>query len=384
MAIIRTINSLDTKAPVTYLSNDEVAGTTTIRVKNTTGFTTGWGFQIGKTGQDTTEVVLGTVTNVGTMTCATLDFDHSSDTPVYGIKYDKVVFEKSTAGTAGTATPIAGGTIEYQPDYLDPETGKSYTIYDDTAGTATDAYKAYFRNSGLSLNSLEGDWITPVGLTFYSLGKLRERVRQKLWKSDFATDGEIDNWLNEWKDEMTNSAVSVNEDYSIGTVNVAFAASTGLGTVTTTDFKEPKRIEITYNGSDYFRSTKRSLNEYYPSEVVNSAHPYHNWEGNTVFKVFPNDDAGTAKIWFYRQGTPMVNDTDELDIPLRAYTKSFIDYGLGMALQKDGQNTQAELKFVEANRQKNMFTTAITPRDKSGPSYVRIEEVLSGEDNMYF
>lgn len=183
---------------------------------------------------------------------------------------------------------------------------------------------------------------------------------------------------------MVNAAVAVNDDYSIGTVNVAFAVTTGLGTITTADFKGPKRIEITYNGNDYFLSTKRMLNEYYPSEVVNSAHPYHNWEGNTVFRVFPSDQAGTAKIWYYKTGTPMVNDTDELDLPLRAYTKSFVDYSLGMAYQKDGKPTQAQNKFNEANNQKEMFRTQITPRDKTGPTYVKIEEVTSGEDNLYF
>src|SRR3990167_2296724 len=384
MAIIRSINDLDIKAPSTYLSNDEVAGTTTIRAKNTTGLTTGWAFQIGKTGEDKTEVVLGTVPNVGTLTVAALDFDHPTDTPIYGIKYNQVVFEKSATGTAGTATPITNGTIEYQADALDRQTGKSYTIFDDTSGTSTDAYKTYFRNSALALNSLESNWIIPTGLTFYSLGKLRQRIREKLWQSDFASDDEIDNWINEWKDEMTNAAISVNEDYAIGTVNVAFAATTGLGTITTTDFKQPKRIEITYNGADYFLSTKRSLNEYYPSEVVNSAHPYHNWEGDTVIHVMPSDEAGTAKIWFYRGGTPMVNDTDELPLEMRSYTNSFVNHGLGMAYQKDGQTTAASTQFVLATAAKNQFTVQITPRDKTGPTYVKIVEVLSGEDNLVF
>src|SRR3990167_2317607 len=349
MALIRTINDLDIKAPSTYISNDEVAGTTTIRAKNTTGLTTGWAFQIGKTGEDKTEVV----------------------------------FEKSATGTAGTATPITNGTIEYQADALDRQTGQSYTIFDDTSGTSTDAYKTYFRNSALALNSLESNWIIPTGLTFYSLGKLRQRIREKLWQSDFASDDEIDNWINEWKDEMTNAAISVNEDYAIGTVNVAFG-SDGLGTITTADFKQPKRIEITYNGADYFLSTKRSLNEYYPSEVVNSAHPYHNWEGDTIIHVMPSDDAGTAKIWFYRGGTPMVNDTDELPLEMRSYTNSFVNHGLGMAYQKDGQTTAASTQFVLATAAKNQFTVQITPRDKTGPTYVKIVEVLSGEDNLVF
>ena len=378
--IIHNLNDLDTKASPTYLANDESAGTTVVRAKNTTGFTNGWAIQVGKTGEDRTEVVLGTVTNVGTLSVATLDFDHPKDTPLFPIKYNQVVFEKSAAGTAGTATPIANGTIEYQADAFDQQTGQSYTIFDDTTGTISDAYKTYFRNSTLAVNSTESDWITSVGFTFYSLGKIRSRVREKLWDSNFAADGEIDNWINEAKDEFTNAVISVNEDYAIGTVNVSFGTN-GLGTVTTTDFKQPKRIEVTYNGSDFFLSTKRDLNTYFTSETVNSAHPYHNWEGNTVLRVMPSTEAGTAKIWYYRTGTPLVNDTDELDLPMRSYTKAFVDYALGMAYQKDGKTLEADRKFGDFNGQKQIFVQQITPRDKSSQTFVQIQEVTSGDDS---
>ncbi len=381
--IIRNLNDLHVKAPITYLANDEAAGTTVLRAKNTTGFDDGWAYQVGKTGEERTEVVLGTSTNVGTLTVATTDFAHPANTPVYAIKYDKVVFQKSTTGTAGTATPITDGTIEYQADAYDQQIGQSFTIFDDTNANTGDAFKTYFRNSTLALNTTESDWQTETGFTFYALGKLRQRVREKLWDSKFATDAEIDNWINEWKDEMTNALISVNDDYAIGTVNVAFDTK-GLGTVTTSDFKQAKRIEVTYNGSDFFLSTKRPLNEYLPAEVVNSAHPYHSWEGDTVIRVFPNDDAGTAKIWYYQTGTPLVADTDELDLPLRAYTNSFVQYGLAQAYQKDGKRTASETQIILANAAKEQFIVESTPRDKSSQTYVKIEEVTAGEDNLIF
>jgi len=372
MPIIRNLNDLHEKAPITYLASAEVAGTTIIRSKNTTGLTTGWAFQIGKTGEDRTEVVLGTVTNVGTLTVAALDFDHPADTPIYGIKYNQVVFEKSVAGTAGTATPIASGTIEYQAD-------STHTIFDDTSGTTTDAYRTYFRNSALTLNTTESDWITPTGHVFYSLAKMRNRVREKLWDSNFVQDGEIDNWINEWKEEMTNSLVAVNEDYAIGTVGVTFGTS-GLGTITTADFKQPRKIEVTYNGSDYYLSTKQDINVFQPTQTYNTTHPYHNWEGDTIIHVKPAESGGTAKIYFYRTGTPMVNDTDELALPMRGYTRSFVDYGLGMAYQKDGKTKDADRKFSDAYGQKDMFVRQLTPRDKSSQTMVHLEEVISGDD----
>ena len=381
--IVKALNDLSDKTSPTYLANDEVAGTTTVRVKNTTGFTTNWAVQIGKTGEDRTEVVIGTVTNVGTLGVAALDFDHPKDTPIYPIKYNQVVFEKSAAGTAGTATPITDGTVEYQADAFDQQTGQSYTMFDDTSGTTTDAYKTYFRSSGLAANSTESDWITSGGFTFYSLGKLRQRVREKLWDSNFAADDEINNWINEWKDEMINSVISVNEDYAIGTVAVGFGTN-GLGTVTTADFKQPRKMEITYDGGvTYTLSTKQHLNEFDPNQTYLSSHPYHNWQGDNVFKVQPAGP-GTALVYFYRLGTPLVNDTDELPFPMRGYTKSFVDYGLSQAYQKDGKSAEAQNRVNDANNQKQMFINQSTPRDKSSTEMIElVENVSSEEDSIY-
>ena len=364
-------NTVD--APKSYLSSAEAAGTTIVRAKNTAGLTAGWAVQIGETGQDRTEIVLGTATNAGTINVAVTDFEHPADTPLYFIKYNQLVFEVSTTGTAGVATVLANGTVEIQAD-------APYTQFDDTAGSTTYTYKTYPRNSGLSVNGPESDWIV-VTPEFYWLSSLRQRVKDKLWNSNFVQDNQIDDWLNEWKDEMQNAAVSVNEEYSIGTAQVAFGTA-GLGTVTTADFKQPRRVEVTYNGNDWFLSTKHNLTEFSPNQTFNSTHPYHSWYGDTVFRIHPAESGGTAQFWFYRTGTPMLNDTDQLPLPMRPYTKSFVDYALGQAYQKDGKVQQAESRINEAYNKKVMFTSQISARDKTGPLYVTLTDVTSGDDEL--
>ena len=126
-----------------YTSSNITAGATTIPVRNINSFTTQYAAQIGKTGQEQSEVkVLNNVsgTSLTIYGGGTLTYDHPSDTPVYSIHYDKLVFERSTSGTAGTATPITNGTISITPDSL-------YTEYDDTTGISTYAYKTYYYNS---------------------------------------------------------------------------------------------------------------------------------------------------------------------------------------------------------------------------------------------
>jgi len=171
--IIRAQNTLGEDSPKTYLMNTEVAGTTIFRLRNTNGFGSSWGVQIGNTGEEQTEVlILSGNPGAGTLgtTTAASRFEHPSDTPVYAIKYNQVVFERSTDGTTGTAAPMTDGTITYQADSL-------FTLFDDTSGSSTYGYRTYFRNSVLGVNTTESDWWTSAGLSFYSLGKLFNFVK---------------------------------------------------------------------------------------------------------------------------------------------------------------------------------------------------------------
>src|SRR3990167_1400988 len=371
MSLIQSRNLLHQNAPHTRLTNPEAAGTTSLRVENTVALTTSWGVQIGEVAEEQTEVAIGTPATGSTITLPATSFAHPADTPVYFIKYNQVVFERSTAGTTGTATPMTNGTITYQAD-------DNFTVFDDTSGSSTYGYRTYFRSSVLAVNSTESDWITFAGHSFYSLAGVRERAKQKLWNAEYLNDETIDNWINEWKDEMTNEVISVNEDYALGTVQVGFGTN-GLGTVTTADFSQPRRIWVTYDGSNWYNSTKMDINNYLPDEQFSSTHPYHAWRGDTIFLVKPSDTAGTAEITFYRFGTTLVNDTDELPQPMRPYTKSFVDYVVANALLKDNKQDEYRDKLTEAAAGKNNFVQNITPRDKTGPEYIDIVEPISGE-----
>ena len=383
--IIRSRNLLHESAPKTYLTNTEAAGTTIFRMANTNGFGSSWAIQVGETGNALTEVLLlngdSSGGTAGTST-AVSRYEHPKDTPVYAIKYNQVVFERSTAGTAGTATPMTDGTITYTPNLWDNEDQKSYTSFDDTSGSQSYAYRFRFRNSSLGSTTIQSDWITPAGFDFYSLASIRQRIKDKLWDATFITDDRIfDDWINEFKDEMSNAVIEVNEDYALGTVDVGFSATTGLGTITTADFVQARRFEVTYNGVNFYLSTKQNANDYYPDQVFSSTHPYHDWLGDNIFIVHPPESGGTARLTFYRFGTTMVNDTDTLPVPMRSFTKSFVDYGKLQAQYKDGKVSDAEIQAFIDN-EKRRFTNHIVPRDKTGPTMVRLVENISGEDSL--
>lgn len=372
--LIKTRNTQQVNVPKTFLTNLEVAGTNVLRWKNPSGFSASWAIQVGDTGEQQSEVVLlGASTpagTAGTLTANTL-YEHPSDTPIYAIKYDQVVFERSTSGTAGTATPI--GTVTYQAD-------QPFTQYDDTTGASTYAYRTRYRNSALGVQTSQSDWITPTGFTFYSLASMRKRIKDKLWNADFIKDDQtIDNWINEYKDDMSNAVISVNQDYALGTVDVSFGTN-GLGTITTTDFTQVRRFETTYDGNSFYLSTKLRTNVYMPTETFSTMYPRHNWVGDNVFMVHPSDTAGTARLTFYRFGTTLVNDTDELPLPMRSYTKGFVQYGLAQALSKDGKTVESQKATLESMAVKAEFVSNIMPRDQSGPETIQLTDVISAED----
>lgn len=375
--IIPTRNTLHINVPKTYLMNTEAAGTTVFRLRNTSAFGSSWAIQIGETGEEQTEVLIlsGNPPAIGTLgtTTAASTYEHPADTPVYAIKYNQVVFERSTSGTAGTATPMANGTITYQAN-------RDVTQFDDTSGSATYAYRTYFRNSVLAVNTTESDWITSAGFDFYSLAAIRERGKRKLWDPSFIkNDIVIDDWINELKEEFVKGAIKVNEDYALGTVDVGFDGTDGYGTVNTTDFSQVRRVDITYNGQDYFLASKMNVNDYLPDEQFSSVHPYIHWRGDTVFRVRPDESGGTARMTFYRFGTTMVNDTDTLPLIMRPFTRSFTDYVKLNAQYKDGKATQEDIdNFVD--RETGKFVNFLAPRMKTGPTMVDVVEPVNSWD----
>jgi hypothetical protein len=373
--IIKVKNNLDIKAQYSFLSNSEVSAVSTLRVRNINQFYNQWAIQIGKTGEEKTEIRVINATPSGTSLAisAATSYDHPEDTPVYSIKFDQIVFERSTVGTAGTATPI--GTVSITPD-------SDYTQFDDTTGAAAYAYKTYFQNSVSNVMSSESDWLTSAGFSFYSKAKLKERVKGKLLDSGYIKDDSvIDDWLNEWLEVLNNEAIKVNKSYGMGTVDVAFG-TTGLGTISSNDFISLKNMWITYNGNDFYAATQTDMNQIYPNQTFNETHPYFSWRGDSVFKINPEETGGTARIHYYNIRTLLVDDTDELPVLMRPYTRSFVDYALSEALYQDTKEARADRYSIRAEGDKKNFVSQITPRNNTGIQMIQIDTITSSEDEF--
>jgi len=379
--IIKVRNLLDQTAQFSFLTFGESSGVGTVRVKNINPYSASWAVQFGKTGEGQSEIkVLGTAAPSGTSVVLTSNtlYDHPADTPLYAIKYDKLVIKRSTSGTAGTATALTGGTISITPN-------SDYTQYDDTTGASGYAYRAAFFNSVTGETSSDSDWLTTSGFSFYSLASLRERTKNKLFSSGYLkSDAVVDEWINEWLEIMNRAAIKVNQSYSLGTTEVAFGTS-GLGTITATDFvaRGLKTFWITFDGVETFRATLKDRSEVFPNEIYVTTHPYYVWRDDAVFQTLPGETGGTASIEYSQNITPMVNDTDELPLVFRPYSSSFVNYALAEAYYNDEKDAKGDRYLTRANSEKQEFINEVTPRDYTGIKTIELTDVISAQEDFF-
>lgn len=379
--LVKARNILTEGVNKTHLSTSSAIGATALYVKNVSGFGAGWGVQLGETGQEKSEVVLlGASAPSGTTFAlnGTTKFDHPSDTPAYAIKWDTIIFKRSTAGTSGTATAMTDGTIAIQAD-------SDYTTFDDTSGSASYGYRASYYNTYLGEASSDSDWLTPSGYAFYSLAKIRDRIKSKLESANYIKNDEvIDDWINEWLEKMTNIMIKVNRDYAIGTTDVAYAGTATLGTITSTDFKEVRKIEYTQDGTNWYIMKQLDLNDFDPSDTYSSTYPYFYYQGDNIIGRKPSDAAGTARVYYYKTSSTIYDDGDELPIPMQNYTKSFVDYSLAQAYYLDNKGEMGDRFMAQANSELAMFQNEIAPRHKTGVKYIDIKAPVQAEDDSMY
>lgn len=380
--IIKAINSLDKKSQKSYLTSDMDVGDSAINWDNNSGFRASWAVQLGETGQERSEILtLGTATpgvSAGTAT-GTAKYSHPLDTPIYSILYDKYIFLRSTSGTSGTATALTDGTVDITPD-------SEYTTFYDDSGADSYAYRVQPYNSILDVTGVISDWLTSAGYDFYSLYKIRDRAKRKLHNRKAFDDDDVNDWINEWMEELNNTAIEVNKDYSIGTTEVAIGTS-GLGTITDTDYIDIRKIEFTYDGSNYYVCSRMDVVDFNQSDSFLKTHPYFYFTGDNTFGIKPDNEVGTALITYYKNITLLSSDTDTLPVVMRPYSKSFVSYARAQAAYLDDDVNLGDRFMGMANADKEKFLKQITPRHNTGPKYINLVESIDGEGshhNYYF
>lgn len=372
--VIKQTNNLTQGAAKSFLLAQGTAGSTVFSVANTSLFTASWAVQFGETGQENSEIKnLSSGVPSGTLgtLASALSFNHPTNTPVYAVKYNQVVFERSTTGTAGAVTVLTNGTVNIAAD-------SEFTQFDDTSGSLSYAYKTYWKSTGLGVDSLESDWIVGT-VPMYALGGIVERTKSKLWSADFITDDQVKDWVNEWNEKLNNLLIQSNEDYNLGSTSIGFSGTAEFGTITAEDFKQIRRVWFSTDGVNNYRAKKMDMNQVIPDQTFSESNPYFFMYGDNVIGRRPNDSSGTAGVIYYRLADKLEDDYDLLPSSVRAYTKSYVDYCLIQAQYKDDKiKLQEKLQMEKALE--DGFRQQIAPRSKTGSTFIDIVDTESGND----
>lgn len=159
----------------TQISSAVSAGSTTLKIDNTEGFTANDYVIIGEEGTETAELIkISTVTSPNTLTLASaLTFAHSVDEPVRMTTVNKIKFYGDTDSTIEAANLLA--TVDIAVD-----SPRKETLYFHTSGDDTYYYKYTYYNSTTGDETSLDDSITVSGGESSDLYCNEEEVLEQL------------------------------------------------------------------------------------------------------------------------------------------------------------------------------------------------------------
>lgn len=352
---IRVKNNLTDKAPKSNLSTSIQAGENIIPVKNINDFQVNYYSQLGKTGEERSEIVqITSVPAGGTFSSSPTRYPQPTDTPAFAIKYNQVVILRSTSGTAGSASLY--GTVDITPD-------QAFTQFEDPTAQSGYAYKTQFKNEVLDIYSSESNWITTAGYSPYSRAGLRDAVRRRIKNIPGIEDDDINLFLNEYMEMMRSAAVQINEDYGLGTLNISVGAGTQEYNVSQQNplSRTPVRVwMITAGGTVPYLPI-------YTSDIVPRMNyawdPRFYLPGDNTIGVLPvPEQAGTLQVIQNVIDDRLDSDDQEIPQPMKPYTTGFIDYATSLCYREDGKDALAETRERLAMDKIGLFKKEINPR----------------------
>ncbi len=357
----------------TYLSAKTSAGDTSTSVVNSTGLAQNDYVVFGELGEDRSEIrKISTLTGSVTVAVDTTLFDHPVDTPITFIKYNKVRIYRST--NAGVSYSLLT-TVDIQPDRL-------ITTYDDTAAQSTYYYKVAYFNSTSSQESGLSAALIATGYTSYSLKALQDRVISLFPDptEDFLDRNEITDWLNDYYMRMATACIDIDQGY-FQKDNTASPGTLTNGTDSYSlpeDFFSMKRLEVSYDGTNYYRVYPSQVTYGYPSQTFDQTRPLYDFiQNNFRLRPTPATASGTYKIWYNYLPTELSAATDSIDIFLRPFKNGFVYYALSQAKRKHGgADSVNEAIALEkyADKVLESLATRLSRRQKDVGTFVELTD----------
>jgi hypothetical protein len=347
--------------PSTFLTQKVSAGGTTLTVKNNASLNQYDFVVVGKLGIENTEIreITAAVTPGTSLTVDTLIFDHGADTPVTFIKVNQVKVYRST--DAGVTYPLLA-TLSITPD-------EAWTYYDDGTSVATYLYKTTFYNSVSHYETGFSPAVLAVGYTPYALKTLEDRVLELFPDMDekYITRDLIMHAFQDFQDELTAAIMKTRKQYFTATNEATPTALTsGMAYYNLPDgFIYMLRLEIAYDGNNYYRGFPIDITFGQPDDVYNKTRPFYEFIAQQFhLRPTPDNSNGKYKYWAEVLPTQMANPEDELSVFLRPWKRGFIYRALQMAKYKDKKFDEGDSYGKLADRVVSEAVAVLTVRQE--------------------
>lgn len=188
---------------MSYLSYSYSVGVTEIVVKDTDRFSVDDRILLGDMGYEQSEIVTVNAVDADkmTLTISTTSFPHSSDDPVYVLKYDQINFYRSTTSVDGTYSLMV--TVD-----IDVDNANKATSYEDPTGLTSYYYKSSFYHSVTLLESDQSDPIAGQGYTRKQAGSIINDFLTEVGDTEqnYMSVPQALNILNECNDDLSTQS----------------------------------------------------------------------------------------------------------------------------------------------------------------------------------
>lgn len=222
---------------------------------------------------------------------------------------------------------------------------QEYTLWDDTDSLTEDYYRSEYYNSTTTAASTKSSIISAAeqeGFSEYARISLEDQVLSDLRDKGAKrrSRDEIDRDINDAIKELVNAIVAdVQEDYLSTYGKINFKATCAEYPLFD-DFRKLTSIWISFNGSDYKKSTPMRISDDRPNINFTENDPRHYIRDNILgVRPVPAADVTVgAKVWYDRRIPSLQYDGDEIPFVLRDWKRAIIDFCLEKGLLADDQN----------------------------------------------
>jgi len=318
--------------PLTALAADVLGGSSSLTVKNTSGFLTDKFIILGKAGFEQAEILRPTVitppSTLGTL-ASNVVFPHNADDKVVLLDSDKINTYRSTTGINGVYEPFS--TIDILID-------QEMTPFEDTGAQANFYYRWAYLNSITNFETNVSDPIAATGFVFYSAKTMVDRVLSLFGDVESESVGrdEVMDYLNEFYEiaQQENAVVTKRDPITYFDItvenDVAEYALPG-------DFLMEKAVKVSKDQGRTFpysavQQNVDSMGSIFQTNVI---YGYSIRNGLIKLDPIPANASDILRIYYVATPVTLAQQNDTLASPFQNRSVMFVRYGLGMCYLKD-------------------------------------------------